>query len=330
MSKASLLFILDHAKPAKDDCSIAIIQQPIHLKVNPRLQNRNQAPVSEQRPIHPPPVLKLVMGPKGPAQNPPTLSDLETLQVLSLLSNKTQLPEAAHYLTFFVSADITDLDGKPVDADPDTISGQKVSSGMYIKLPTDCRNKRPDYSVCFVFADLSVRRLGQFRLKFQLYEFKDYTIQLRDTTLSDVFTVYSQKKFPGLLPLSPLTQFLYKRGARIRLRRVKERHGSNPGLTSINKSPSPCSQSLQRPNMMLGSGNGQLTLNTPLSAPRSAPTSFMSRKRSFSSILETYPRRRLLYVLPVGTQHPLPIGLSLLPVLPVFPWRSHQEHQEHH
>ncbi|GMM32960.1 hypothetical protein DASC09_002850 [Saccharomycopsis crataegensis] len=252
--------------PSKTECSISILQQPIHSKVTPRshYNNRISPPLSEHRPILPPPVLKLVINHSGdnhPRTEPSIVDDsmnmaednFETRKVLASLANETPLPKDTYYSTFFVTAEIVDLnepdtEGSSEDSknktssslDNDTLCGSKVSSGMYIKLPmsnssmTSTGNKgkkraenkmatkrNHDYAVCFVFGDISVRKLGKFKLLFKLYEFKDYKIQFKHKILSDVFTVYSQKKFPGSIPSTPLNTFLYKHGARIRQRKSR-------------------------------------------------------------------------------------------------------------
>ncbi|KAJ2303183.1 hypothetical protein IWW54_005808, partial [Coemansia sp. RSA 2705] len=48
----------------------------------------------------------------------------------------------------------------------------------------------------FVFSDLSVRMEGSFRLRFDLFE-----ITGRASAMSDVFHVYSPKRFPGMMGL---------------------------------------------------------------------------------------------------------------------------------
>lgn len=315
MSKSSLSFILGSEAELNKSCqrvqenntstertqpkvSLSLLQQPVHSKVTPRshYNNRILAPLSEHRPIHPPPVLKLVIndfessndqeinkGNKNLKQDQHNFKghqmddgNYETRKVLEMLSNKRPLPKSAHYSTFFVTADIVDTDENNQNDsegsstsderssktkssillfENDTLSGSKVSSGMHIKLPLnnsnnnksgtrtkkglkgvdgkrDANKRSYDHSICFVFGDISVRKLGKFRLLFKLYEFKNYKIEFKDQILSDVFTVYSQKKFPGAIPSTPLTKFLYKHGARIRQRKSKAELTGNSAPTS--------------------------------------------------------------------------------------------------
>ncbi|KAJ3279219.1 hypothetical protein HDU76_009579, partial [Blyttiomyces sp. JEL0837] len=83
-------------------------------------------------------------------------------------------------------------------------------------------------------ADLSIRIEGKFRLRFSLVNLRGRdTDQLTQTETrvlttvdSDVFTVYSGKSFPGLVPFSDLSSTLALQGVRLPNRR---RRGSAAG-----------------------------------------------------------------------------------------------------
>ncbi|KAJ2364528.1 hypothetical protein H4S01_003737, partial [Coemansia sp. RSA 2610] len=51
----------------------------------------------------------------------------------------------------------------------------------------------------FVFSDLSVRMEGSFRLRFDLFEITGEQVHSRASAMSDVFHVYSPKRFPGMM-----------------------------------------------------------------------------------------------------------------------------------
>ncbi|KAJ2000004.1 hypothetical protein GGI04_004329 [Coemansia thaxteri] len=70
----------------------------------------------------------------------------------------------------------------------------------------------------FVFSDLSVRIEGSFRLRFELYEMEGESVLHRASTLSDVFSVYSPKRFPGMMESTPLSKLFAEQGLRIRIR----------------------------------------------------------------------------------------------------------------
>ncbi|KAJ2492975.1 hypothetical protein IWW37_000979 [Coemansia sp. RSA 2050] len=70
----------------------------------------------------------------------------------------------------------------------------------------------------FVFSDLSVRIEGSFRLCFELYEMEGDVVRHRASALSDVFSVYSPKRFPGMMESTPLSKLFAEQGLRIRIR----------------------------------------------------------------------------------------------------------------
>ncbi|ORY01937.1 hypothetical protein K493DRAFT_255247 [Basidiobolus meristosporus CBS 931.73] len=97
---------------------------------------------------------------------------------------------------------------------PDTaISGTLCSSLYKLK---DIDNT---YGGFFIFPEISVRVEGDFRLKFKLYDITFGQATLMKCTYSDVFTVYSSKRFPGIEESTFLSRSFSDQGARIRIRR---------------------------------------------------------------------------------------------------------------
>ncbi|KAI8808607.1 velvet factor-domain-containing protein [Cladochytrium replicatum] len=71
----------------------------------------------------------------------------------------------------------------------------------------------------FVFSDISVRVGGKYRLKFLLYDVKAGDMsRYKASVMSDVFTVYHPKEFPGMADSTPLSKCLAKQGVRIHIR----------------------------------------------------------------------------------------------------------------
>ncbi|CAM9010653.1 unnamed protein product [Wickerhamomyces anomalus] len=244
-------------RPKNPKFSLKILQQPTHAKVSPRPPSRVFPPFSEHRPIHPPPVLQLRVDDFKFKDDSSFLNDdylnhlfnendprsSERIDELKIIKEMRQckIPSWSHYSTFFVTARLQTVKGtnekmlfnnkseKSVD---DLLIGTKVCSGMpislrtsspsnsYLKksLPTE-KPKASNYAITFVFSDLSVRKIGTFNLKFDLFEVFQGKIYWRSEILSDEFTVYTPKKFPGSFPSTSLTSFLYKHGARIRQRK---------------------------------------------------------------------------------------------------------------
>lgn len=80
----------------------------------------------------------------------------------------------------------------------------------------------------FCFPDLSCRTHGQFRLKFVLLslnpmgEQSSYT-PVTTEVMSDVFTVYTAKEFPGMRPSTNLTKALKRQGCTISVKKGNEK-----------------------------------------------------------------------------------------------------------
>ncbi|KAM4063169.1 velvet factor domain-containing protein [Hirsutella rhossiliensis] len=75
----------------------------------------------------------------------------------------------------------------------------------------------------FVFGDLSVKREGRFRLRFTLYE-RDQSssspsFYFVSELVTNVFTVFSTKLFPGMADSTQLTRTFSNQGVKVRLRK---------------------------------------------------------------------------------------------------------------
>ncbi|KAL2020409.1 hypothetical protein VTK56DRAFT_8452 [Thermocarpiscus australiensis] len=151
----------------------------------------------ERKPIDPPPIVQLIVNPrKDPA--------------------KTYLQNPYLILTARL---IRIGDGEPEDQQQgpkeSDLTGTLVSSLYSLK---DTDNSQGGF---FVFGDLSVRRVGTYRLAFILYELKlaEKECWLLSRTVSDPFVVYATKTFPGLAESTFLTRSFSDQGVRLRLRK---------------------------------------------------------------------------------------------------------------
>lgn len=88
------------------------------------------------------------------------------------------------------------------------VGGSVVSSLFHLK----------DQS-CFVFPDLSVKTEGRWRFKMSLYEIVEDGVLFCDSVVTDVFQVYSSKKFPGMRQSTELSKSLAQQGLKLRIRR---------------------------------------------------------------------------------------------------------------
>ncbi|KAG0648055.1 Velvet complex subunit 1 [Hyphodiscus hymeniophilus] len=125
----------------------------------------------------------------------------------------------------------------PQAAQVPVLTGMPVSGMAYLD--------RPSEAGYFIFPDLSVRHEGKYRLSFNLYEEtkepdedadKDPAVESnlnihagqqdpeasfdwRMELKSDVFDVFSAKKFPGLAESTPSSRTVAEQGCRVRIRR---------------------------------------------------------------------------------------------------------------
>lgn len=109
------------------------------------------------------------------------------------------------------------------------LTGTPVAGMVYLD--------RPNQAGYFIFPDLSVRHEGQYQLSFNLYEelkepkdgdCRDETgvrptveahVTHRMEVKSDVFRVFSAKRFPGLATSTVLSRTVAEQGCRVRIRR---------------------------------------------------------------------------------------------------------------
>lgn len=175
--------------------------------------------------------------------------------------------ETAKDITFMYNADFflyaslhhgTDSHGNRVtpNSSPPVLTGMPVSSMILLD--------RPEEAGYFIFSDLSVRHEGRYYLTFALMEEvkedrdKDPDEQMagsdeitgpdvgssgrhfsfRTTAQTDMFDVYSAKKFPGLMESTALSRTVAEQGCRVRIRRdVRMRRREKGGKGSKEGAP---------------------------------------------------------------------------------------------
>jgi hypothetical protein len=150
----------------------------------------------ERKPIDPPPIVQLLVNPrKDPAR---TFLQNPYLILTARLIRKGDEDQ--------------DEQTGPKESD---LTGTLVSSLYSLK---DTDNSQGGF---FVFGDLSVRRVGTYRLAFILYELRlaEKECWLLSRTVSDPFVVYATKTFPGLAESTFLTRSFSDQGVRLRLRK---------------------------------------------------------------------------------------------------------------
>lgn len=174
--------------------SLRTAQEPLQAKVY--LQRDK-----DRKPIEPPPVIEILLDDNDPHKN--FLSSPYYFMCVTL--HETSKAEA------FNHSRNTDL------------AGTLVSSLHRVK---DTENNDVGY---FVFQDLSVRKEGDFRLKFSLFELQrsddGMAASYIKSTFSKSFKVYPSAKCPPPLPSTFLTKHLQEQGVKLRTKKTQNPHG---------------------------------------------------------------------------------------------------------
>ena len=118
---------------------------------------------------------------------------------------------------YFVACRLWDAtDDQPADKGDLTdtpLVGSLVSSLHRLK---DVDNQDGGF---FVFGDISVKIEGSFRLKFTLFEILSGQVVSLQSIISDGFTVFSAKNFPGMAESTFMSRSFGDQGVRIRIRK---------------------------------------------------------------------------------------------------------------
>lgn len=114
---------------------------------------------------------------------------------------------------------------------PEEYRQQRRLMGTTVSSPFNGRDEYGNDGCFFCFPDLSVRTSGTFRLKFVLVmvdpvaNFIGARHPVRAQVMSDVFTVYSAKDFPGMTASTPLTRKLKEQGCLISIKKGNDKGG---------------------------------------------------------------------------------------------------------
>ena len=101
--------------------------------------------------------------------------------------------------------------------------------GQLVASPSVAKDEHDVEGCFFCFPDLSCRTHGKYRLKFVLMKIVPEQMVIGGYSpiitevLSDVFTVYTAKDFPGMRPSSALTRALKLQGCNIQVKKGNEK-----------------------------------------------------------------------------------------------------------
>jgi hypothetical protein len=164
----------------------------------------------DRRVIDPPPIIQLLV--KDPKTG---IVDLDELRYSSNVVHCT-----------LWNADGTNEETALVQPDRRTtrrLMGQLVAS------PSVAKDEHDVEGCFFCFPDLSCRTHGKYRLRFVLMRIDPTDLvvggfsPILTEVLSDVFTVYTAKDFPGMRPSSALTRALKLQGCNIQVKKGNEK-----------------------------------------------------------------------------------------------------------
>ncbi|CAG8616337.1 18586_t:CDS:2, partial [Acaulospora morrowiae] len=239
---------------------------------------------ADRRPIDPPPIIQLKVYDATLPQSEKSsfLQNPYFFMYASLVAPDTD--EELHLLR----------DGKTRST-----TGSVVSSLYHLK---DIDNSDAGF---FVFPDLSVRMEGTYRLKLSLFEIIGREVYHCKSIFSDIFVVYSAKRFPGMEESTFLSRSFADQGLKIRIRkeiRIRRRLAKRKELEPIdisdpNRMKRARGDGKNDDNESRDSSDTEMhDHNSPLDDLRSKRTPDSSDKRkSHSSRSPLSPRPRMPY-----------------------------------
>ncbi|KAI9358407.1 velvet factor-domain-containing protein [Pilaira anomala] len=200
----------------------------------------------DRRPITPPPIVQLIVSTKyGQVVNPETF-DISFLVVMCDSWQQSESEDGdesssnhSNYLSQVISFPTTTMDEEGVE----TNSAIKMRNlvGSSVSSATKLYDLNGNLGIYFVFQDVSLRTEGRFRLKFSLVDVgSPYSHSVNTTSNSCVlktiytepFTVYTAKKFPGVVQSTPLSKCFARQGIKIPIRKEKLSSTNNKKLAN--------------------------------------------------------------------------------------------------
>ncbi|KAJ1865093.1 hypothetical protein LPJ73_000117 [Coemansia sp. RSA 2703] len=189
---------------------------PTTLSSNPRIPTANDDMV-----LYPPSVVAAGAPARGLGQH---LANSSSIMSFSAGNDSTGAPDSGNEGSSGTGGNYSSSDS-PVCTVRNLI-GASVTTGAKLN------NVDGSLGIFFVFPDLSIRKDGEYRLRFSFFDLKSSVGDLLRTsayikarTFSDPFKVYSAKQFPGMIESTELSKHFAKQGVKIPVR--KETAGKN-------------------------------------------------------------------------------------------------------
>ncbi|KAF2821486.1 hypothetical protein CC86DRAFT_303097 [Ophiobolus disseminans] len=124
--------------------------------------------------------------------------------------------------------------------------------GQLVASPSVAKDEHDAEGCFFCFPDLSCRTHGKYRLRFVLMRIDPMNLHvggyspILTEVLSDVFTVYTAKDFPGMRPSSALTRALKLQGCNIQVKKGNEKALARKRLTASQEHDNPDDEEMKR------------------------------------------------------------------------------------
>ncbi|KAI0911565.1 hypothetical protein F4823DRAFT_623463 [Ustulina deusta] len=120
---------------------------------------------------------------------------------------------------------------------PEDYRTQRRLMGTVVSSPFAGNDENDEYGCFFCFPDLSCRTPGSFRLQFSFMVLDPFSSPGHRTpvaaiVMSDVFTVYNAKDFPGMKASTALTKRLKEQGCLISIKKGNDRARAREGSES--------------------------------------------------------------------------------------------------
>ncbi|KAI9355465.1 velvet factor-domain-containing protein [Pilaira anomala] len=142
---------------------------------------------------------------------------LDPPPIVQLYQNDTvQFNDYYNSANFFLH---TTLVNSVDDSDLNYANGNRTTAGSVVQSLHKLKDTNNSEGAFFIFADISVRIEGIFKLKFTLFQINGMDVERLCSVYSQPFQVYSPKTFPGMSESTDLTRSFSDQGVRIRIRK---------------------------------------------------------------------------------------------------------------
>ncbi|KAL9541144.1 hypothetical protein PS6_010441 [Mucor atramentarius] len=207
----------------------------------------------DRRPLDPPPIVQLHQ------------------------SNNMNFNDYQNSANFFLHTTLANAND---NSDIHYVNGVRTTAGSVVQSLHKLKDTNNTEGAFFVFADISIRIEGVFKLKFTLFQIKGIQVERICSIFSDPFRVYSPKTFPES---TDLTRSFSDQGVRIRIRKearavatpsMKRRRGmvryssidsSSPPLReSPSSSTSSTNHVMSMQNLLINDNEEQASLAPPV------------------------------------------------------------------